>query len=264
MQKEKRTRVRALGLWVDAVTRDQAADVCLKLHRDGRGGLLVAANLNYAQWANELPKLAEQNKRADLCVADGMSLVVASSLKALGGGDGRLPARVTGSDLVDAISAHLAATHGALWLVGRHAASINAAVRSLAANYPGLDVTAPWLAGAPLEREWTERLLELVEGHRPAFLFLALGQPHGDLWIEENRDRLGATVVLQVGGALDYLSGLQKRAPQAWGDCGLEWAYRLIHHPRRLGPRYWNNGRFLLAWLSGYRGGHHFTGGTAK
>ena len=52
--------------------------------------------------------------------------------------------------------------------------------------------------------------------------------------------------VMGVGGAIDVIAGLTRRAPVAWQRLGLEWAYRLKQEPRRMFRRYLvGNLRFL-------------------
>jgi N-acetylglucosaminyldiphosphoundecaprenol N-acetyl-beta-D-mannosaminyltransferase len=54
-------------------------------------------------------------------------------------------------------------------------------------------------------------------------------------------------VVHGVGGSFDILAGITKRAPAAWQRWGLEWLYRVLQEPRRLGRRYLTtNVSFLL------------------
>ena len=41
-----------------------------------------------------------------------------------------------------------------------------------------------------------------------------------------------------VGGAISYIAGVTTLAPRWLGGVGLEWAWRLLHSPRRLARRY--------------------------
>ena len=41
-----------------------------------------------------------------------------------------------------------------------------------------------------------------------------------------------------IGAALDFIAGTQSRAPSLTQKVGLEWAWRMLREPRRLGPRY--------------------------
>ena len=82
-------------------------------------------------------------------------------------------------------------------------------------------------------------------------LFVAMGVPRQESFIEEQWDRLGARVVIGVGGSFDVIAGLRKRAPAFLQRAGLEWAYRLAQEPRRLFRRYLvTNSRFLglMSW----------------
>jgi N-acetylglucosaminyldiphosphoundecaprenol N-acetyl-beta-D-mannosaminyltransferase len=51
-----------------------------------------------------------------------------------------------------------------------------------------------------------------------------------------------------VGGAVDILGGVRRRAPRWLQRLGLEWAYRLAQDPRRLAGRY-VVGNMRFTWL---------------
>lgn len=52
--------------------------------------------------------------------------------------------------------------------------------------------------------------------------------------------------MLGVGAGFDFHAGVVKRAPEWMQKCGLEWFYRLLQEPGRLGKRYLNtNLRFI-------------------
>lgn len=60
---------------------------------------------------------------------------------------------------------------------------------------------------------------------------------------------LPRTVMVGIGQAIDVLGGLQPTAPAWMTRVGLEWAYRLLHDPRRLARRYlWDDPRFFW-WM---------------
>jgi N-acetylglucosaminyldiphosphoundecaprenol N-acetyl-beta-D-mannosaminyltransferase len=62
--------------------------------------------------------------------------------------------------------------------------------------------------------------------------------PRKERFVAEYGKRTGAHVVHGVGGSFDVLAGVVKRAPMAWQRAGLEWLYRALQEPRRLGGRY--------------------------
>lgn len=45
----------------------------------------------------------------------------------------------------------------------------------------------------------------------------------------------GAKLMVGLGGSLDVFAGVVERAPEGWQRLGLEWLYRLIKEPRRIG-----------------------------
>lgn len=70
------------------------------------------------------------------------------------------------------------------------------------------------------------------------------------------RARLDAPVLIGVGAAFDFHAGLKSQAPAWMQRSGMEWLYRLLSEPRRLGPRYLrNNPVFVsrIAWEEALR-----------
>jgi N-acetylglucosaminyldiphosphoundecaprenol N-acetyl-beta-D-mannosaminyltransferase len=70
-----------------------------------------------------------------------------------------------------------------------------------------------------------------------AVLFVAIGSPHQEFFIERHRGILSPRVVMGVGGSFDVLAGIKQDAP-AWTHCGIEWLYRLWLDPKNLLKRY--------------------------
>jgi exopolysaccharide biosynthesis WecB/TagA/CpsF family protein len=74
-----------------------------------------------------------------------------------------------------------------------------------------------------------------VRANPSRFVFLACGAPQSEalgLYIAEHGGASG--LGLCIGASLLFLTGIIRRAPKAWRDCGLEWLYRLLQEPRRL------------------------------
>lgn len=65
------------------------------------------------------------------------------------------------------------------------------------------------------------------------FLFVARAMKKQELWIEENREKLKAKVVIGVGRTFDHYSGALPRAPERIRRMGLEWLYALYQQPNR-------------------------------
>jgi exopolysaccharide biosynthesis WecB/TagA/CpsF family protein len=81
--------------------------------------------------------------------------------------------------------------------------------------------------------------IEFVRANPARFIFLAVGSPRQ----EGLAAALGAVEGLRgtglcIGASLDFLAGAQARAPAAMQRAGLEWLYRLMMDPKRMGRRY--------------------------
>ena len=78
-------------------------------------------------------------------------------------------------------------------------------------------------------------VVEIINRAKPDFLFVALGFPRQEQWLARNTSRLNATVLQDVGGSFDVLSGRVKRAPKMTINLHLEWLYRSLSNPKRIG-----------------------------
>ncbi|MDR0958969.1 MAG: WecB/TagA/CpsF family glycosyltransferase [Propionibacteriaceae bacterium] len=90
----------------------------------------------------------------------------------------------------------------------------------------------------PLTPEREDQVIASLGELAPHLVLVGLGMPLQERFYLRNRDRLPVGVHALVGGAIDQLAGVQKRAPGFLGRMGLEWLWRLALSPSRLGHRY--------------------------
>ncbi len=102
----------------------------------------------------------------------------------------------------------------------------------------------------PLSEAERQEQIQRIRDSNTQLLFVAFGQPKGEQWIYEHYQQLGVPVSIQLGASFDFIAGVAKRAPKIYQRLGLEWAYRMFGDPRRLGPRYWKNIKFLVKLLT--------------
>ena len=81
-------------------------------------------------------------------------------------------------------------------------------------------------------------VINSLKDFKPDILLVALGCPRQEKWIFANQKSIGATVGIGVGAVFDFYSGTIKRAPLFIQKIGMEWLWRLVHEPVRLGKRY--------------------------
>ena len=86
------------------------------------------------------------------------------------------------------------------------------------------------------EGEENDAVIAAINEAAPNILFVCLGVPAQEKWIDANRDRLPTVrAALGLGGSLDSYAGTMKRAPKIFIKLNLEWFYRLCCQPSRIG-----------------------------
>jgi N-acetylglucosaminyldiphosphoundecaprenol N-acetyl-beta-D-mannosaminyltransferase len=234
------------GLPLTPLTFSQAMDEVERLIAARTPGFFITANLHYAMLTARDARLPAVNDQARFIVADGMPLVWASRWRS-----GRLPERVTGSDMVPALCERSAERGWRIFLLGGEPGIGAEAAAKLREKYPTLQIVGveapPFRQPTPEEHA---QLLERIRASQADLLFLAFGQPKGELWLVENMQATGVPVSVQVGATLNFLAGNVKRAPRWIQRLGIEWVYRLYAEPKRLLGRYWSNGLFALRMLA--------------
>lgn len=242
-------KITVMGLPLARVSQSETLDLIDSFIMERTPRLVITANLHFAMLCQVQPMLRWLNRKADLVLADGMPLVWASRLK---GRALALPERVTGADLVPALCGRAAELgHRVYFLGGAEGVAVEAVAR-IKILHPDLNVVgidAPNFAR--LTPEERKSIVSRVRQAHADLLFVALGQPKGELWLAENLEELGVPVSIQIGASLDFLAGRVKRAPIWIQRIGMEWSWRLACEPGRLFTRYLKNARFLAGQIKG-------------
>jgi N-acetylglucosaminyldiphosphoundecaprenol N-acetyl-beta-D-mannosaminyltransferase len=164
--------------------------------------------------------------RSALNLPDGIGVVWAA--KRLGH---PLRERVAGSDLVGLIADRAQTTGWRIFLLGAAEGVAEHAATILRERYPQVNIVGTY-AGSPRPEEETE-LAARIRSSEADVLLVAYGAPKQDKWIDRNIERTGAATAIGIGGSLDFIVGMQQRAPRWVQRIGLEWLYRLIREPWR-------------------------------
>lgn len=143
----------------------------------------------------------------------------------------RIPERVTGVDTVIRLCREMTGEHPVFLLGGAEGVGERARA-NLEAHNPQLRVVGTY-AGSPREEDAAE-ILRHINAAQPHLLLVAFGAPEQDLWIDRHLSAMPSVrVAMGIGGTLDFLAGVQRRAPILLQKLGLEWLWRLLREPRR-------------------------------
>lgn len=221
-----KNRVSILGVPVDCVTLTEARDRVLALSASGAHHVMTP-NPEMLTEASRNPDFKALLQSSDFNIPDGAGLLWAARRKGQ-----VLPERVTGVDLLSAVTAD--ATCPPVFLLGAAEGVAEAAAEHLRKKNPSLHIAGTY-AGSPHEDQ-EATIISKINASGASILFVAYGAPKQDLWIRKNLSKMPTVhVAMGVGGAFDFLAGKRKRAPQVFRSFGLEWLWRLIQEPSRIG-----------------------------
>ncbi len=147
----------------------------------------------------------------------------------------RIPV-ITGSDLTADLITRAAEQGLTIAVIG----PTRLACARLQDRYPGLSVLAytPPMGFIKSEPE-VQMCVDFVVKAQAPLVFLAVGMPQQEILANRIAEHPQAGGIgLCIGAAIDFLTGKQRRAPIWLQKAGLEWMYRLLSNPRRLGRRY--------------------------
>lgn len=227
-------RLNLLGVHVTAFDLTTAVAEMIQAVHDQRRAYVCTCPVYTLMQGHERAEVRAALNAADWVTPDGMPVVWA--LRLLGA---RSVGRVYGPDLLLALTERSAeAGYAQFYLGGAPGVAEQLAV-NMKAHFPGLRVAGtlcpPFRALTVAEEA---ELVRTVNDSNAHILWVGLGSPKQDVWMQRFRSRLSAPLLVGVGAAFDFFTGRQKQAPRWMQRSGLEWAFRLAHEPRRLWHRY--------------------------
>jgi N-acetylglucosaminyldiphosphoundecaprenol N-acetyl-beta-D-mannosaminyltransferase len=220
------TALRSLDAWIQARTPNY---VCVT----GVHGVMEC------QYDEDLRRIHEN---AGLVTTDGMPLVWLAHIKGL-----RHVERVYGPDLMLACCAASVGKGYRHFFYGGAEGVAQLLADRLAARFPGLIVAGVYTPPfRPLTTDEEQALVETINASEADIVWVGLSTPKQERWMAEHVGRLGVPVLIGVGAAFDFHAGVKRQAPRWMRRSGLEWLFRLLAEPGRLGRRYLiNNPSFV-------------------
>jgi N-acetylglucosaminyldiphosphoundecaprenol N-acetyl-beta-D-mannosaminyltransferase len=227
-------RYDVVGTPVDAVDPAATLDEIAQWILGGERRYVAFANVHGIMEALHDPALRRAYAAAGLTVPDGMPLVWMGRLRGHRG-----VRRVYGPDMVLLLCERAARAGWSCFFYGGAPGVAEQLASAMVRRFPGLRVAG--VRSPPFRTLSDEENRE--EGARinasgASIVFVGLGCPKQEHWMEWQRPHLTAPVLLGVGAAFDFHTGRVRQAPRWMMAAGLEWLFRLAAEPRRLWRRY--------------------------
>jgi N-acetylglucosaminyldiphosphoundecaprenol N-acetyl-beta-D-mannosaminyltransferase len=219
-------RVNLLGAEIDALSMDDIVERAAALVRDYRPYRIMTLNPEFLYQAQSDQELLELCRRADIVTADGVGIVWACRVAGQ-----PVPERVTGIDLMLRLAERAAAENWSIYLFGAAPGVAGEAADKLSRDFPGLRIAGTQHGYFQGDEE--DRIAADINKAKTDLLFVALGAPKQEIWIDRYFGKFGSGVAVGVGGSFDVLSGRVRRAPRWVRQLHLEWLSRLLRDPSR-------------------------------
>ena len=222
------------GITINVTSPSEAVSSIVSAAQHGDNFSVCTLNLDHVVQLQQHANFRAAYRRARFVTADGFPIVVLSRLM------GTRIERTTGADLVEPICAEARKKGLSVFMLGSNDRTLQMTAHRLSERFKGLQIAGRFAPGPGFDPYSSEAdaAIERIRNSGARLCFVALGAPRQELFAARCLDELNGTGVLCIGAALDFIAGTQNRAPSIARKTGLEWAWRMLREPRRLGPRY--------------------------
>ncbi|CDZ74519.1 Glycosyl transferase, WecB/TagA/CpsF family [Peptoniphilus sp. ING2-D1G] len=228
-------KISIFGVDVLNIDFKQAVEMVKNLLKEDKFHYIVTPNTEIVFNAKDDPKILNIINSADMSIADGIGLIYGSRIRKK-----PLKERVTGFDLSMEILNICEEEGYSLYLLGTKPEIVKRAYEKLREERPKLNIVGyndGFFKGAHIGyagNEEEQRVIEEINTLKPDVIFLGLGYPKQEIWIDANKDKLNTRLIIGNGGVIDVIAGDVKRAPDIFIKLNLEWFYRLLSDPSRI------------------------------
>ena len=202
-------------IWNVRVHTSSLEEIVESVGNDIRSGVtgktLFCANPHSLVTAAKDVQFLSALRSADYLIPDGIGIVYASKLHG-----GMIQKRITGSDVLRAISEKLQKTGGySYFLLGSTDKVLRSMILHMQVHYPQVSVAghfAPPFKTSFSEEE-NEIMIKTINAASPSILWVGMTAPKQEKWIMQHLHRLHVPFICAVGAAFDYFAGTKRRAP---------------------------------------------------
>ena len=223
-----KNRVQILGVGVDPVTMVEAIERIEEFYSARVPKLIATANAEMLMRSTHDEELRAILNSADLVVPDGAGTVWAAHHLGY-----EMPERVAGYDLAQELMRRAPERGRRIYFFGSAPGVAEKARAKAEKLYPGISIVGTRNGFFTAEDE--PEIISAIKKAQPDLLLAALGVPKQEKWLAAHLNELNVPVSIGVGGTLDVMAGVMKRAPIWMQRAKLEWLFRAMLQPKRAG-----------------------------
>ncbi len=166
-------------------------------------------------------------KENSVMIPDGIGVVIASKIAKC-----PVSEKIAGIEVMEEIVKYCANEKKKIYFLGAKQDMLDKCMENLKKKYIGLIIAGSHDGYFNIEN--CQEILQDIRKAKPYVLFVAMGSPKQERFINEYMNSLPASIYMGLGGSFDVISGKLKRAPRWMINLGLEWLYRVSKEPFRI------------------------------
>ena len=167
------------------------------------------------------------NDKDSLIIPDGVGTVIASKLV-----NNPVQEKIAGIDVVKEVLIKADKEQKSVYFLGAKEEVVVKCVENIKKDYPNLKVAG--YHNGYFDIDNCDNIIEDIQKSNPWAIFVAMGSPRQEIFIEKIKDITNIKIFMGVGGVFDIFAGNLKRAPKWMISLGLEWLYRVAKEPFRI------------------------------
>ena len=212
------------GVFIDDLSKKEIMTNIKKRLKAGQKTVIFTPNPVMVENGKKNDEFLKILNSSTFNVPDGQGIILASRLL-------RTPIkeRISGIELGEEILRHSAKRRLRVFLLGGSDGIAERAAKKLSDAYRGLIIS-----GALNGFDELENATKKINECHSDIVFVCLGTPKQERWINDHKDECSASLLIGLGGSLDVWSGKVHRAPVLIRRIGLEWLWRMTLSPSKL------------------------------
>lgn len=219
-------KTNVLGVQYDNVTMAEALQCARTILCENETAYCVTPNAEMAYDALHNAEFCNVLNSASLVLPDGAGVVLGAKILKT-----PLKQKVAGVEFAQNMLPIYEELGSRLFLLGSKPGIAEQAAEKMLQKHPKLCICGTHDGYFQDENE----VIDCINNAAADVVYVCLGAPKQELFMYRNREKLNVRLMVGLGGTLDSIAGTVKRAPKWMIKLQLEWLYRLIKEPRRIG-----------------------------